>query len=78
MWLINNDFKLIRKLINWYEGVRIEWKNVKWFIYNIIYMILYIIFFILIFIYNFIYFFNNNSFSYKLIISFINHFNQYF
>lgn len=27
MWLINNDVKLIRKLINWYKEVRIEWKK---------------------------------------------------
>lgn len=53
MWLINNDVKLIRKLINWYKEIRIEWKSVKWFIYF--------------FIYNFIYIFNNNSFSYKLL-----------
>lgn len=53
MWLINNDVKLIRKLINWYKEIRIEWKSVKWFTYF--------------FIYNFIYIFNNNSFSYKLL-----------
>lgn len=53
MWLINNDVKLIRKLINWYKEIRIEWKSMKWFTYF--------------FIYNFIYIFNNNSFSYKLL-----------
>lgn len=53
MWLINNDVKLIRKLINWYKEVRIEWKSVKRFTYF--------------FIYNFIYIINNNSFSYKLL-----------
>lgn len=73
MWLINNDVKLIRKLINWYKEARIEWKSMKWFTYFFIFvytynfLYLYIIFFILIFIYNFIYIFNNNSFSYKLL-----------
>lgn len=60
MWLINNDVKLIRKLIDIKKlGLNEKvWNDLLIFLY----LYIHIIFFILIFIYNFIYIFNNNSF----------------